>query len=257
MIRNDNAPVQGASSVHTLRDGSEHTQSIAPHPAPLTTPVTICGDLFITKTQLRDTIRERIATAPIGRPLTGQLSEFLCGVLQFHRRWPQKVGCGIRHLEIRRNRGKALGIWIVRMDGTEADISWVKVLSRPSARQDVLAAARDEIRYQSDRVLCDFFAESGRFCPVLGHEITQDDVHVHHAGVPFHKIVTNWLAREGLDYGDVITTDCEDGQYSRFADPDLAGRWRQYHQYHANLQVVSKIANLGVLTKIQRTGGAV
>jgi len=67
-------------------------------------------------------------------------TEFMRKVFSHHYEWIDKQGCGVHHLEVR-NNGTTRGFWIVRIDGSAIDISWVVALrdnGRPSDKDNAV-----------------------------------------------------------------------------------------------------------------------
>lgn len=198
-----------------------------------------------TKAELEGKIRGRINSATIGEPLPADAQAWFERILSHHYQYAAKVGCGIRHLEVRINpawSGPTRGLWIIRADGTEIDISWVVALSpggRPDAKSCVSQAARCEIAPEIHA-----FHEHGPVgdCPICGATMARGiGLHVDHL-VPFTMVLRDFLDFEGLDYSDVELED--KGLEAWFKNRDLATRWREYHTLFADLRLVHASCNL-------------
>jgi hypothetical protein len=198
-----------------------------------------------TKTEVRDKIREFVNGYPFNTPIGRDDQAWLDMVLRLHYQYAAKVGAGIRHLEVRRNanhNGSTRGLWIVRVDGTEIDISWVVALmpgGRPKPKHDVSAAARYEIHPQIHHHHAQGPCGS---CPLCDLPMQRRvNVHVDHA-VPFDSLMDSFLANRGLDYADIEIEDL--GLDSRFADRALAQTWQAHHQAKAQLRLTHAACNL-------------
>ena len=166
-------------------------------------------------------------------------------VLKHHYQYKAKIGCGLKHFEIRTNYGDfkpTRGFWIVRTDGTSIDISWPTAMQphgRPSPQNDVSYSARFEIKNQIDAHhkggICNL-------CPLCDREMERGvNLHVDHA-VPFKQLLADFLHSKSLTYEQVAIEDL--GLSSRFADHGLGAEWQTYHQSHASLRLTHGKCNL-------------
>lgn len=198
-----------------------------------------------TKADVAKRIRDIVAGYPLATPISASDQVWLEKVLRHHYEYQTKVGCGLRHIEIRMNpgwTGPTRGLWLVRTDDSEIDISWVVALmpdGRPAVKHDVATAARHEVVSQIHT-----FHREGEcdLCPLCGSEMTRGlFVHVDHE-VPFADLLEAFLRDRTLDYADV---DIEDlGVSCRFRDRTLAQAWQDHHAQVARLRLTHKQCNL-------------
>jgi hypothetical protein len=80
-------------------------------------------------------------------------------------------------------------------------------------------------------------AQSMLKCPLSGVSLMSTASHVDHV-VPFSRLVDQFLALYDLD---LCKIKCNS---KRIYDPDVVPNWQQYHEQHAQLQLVSAKANL-------------
>jgi Protein of unknown function (DUF3223) len=153
----------------------------------------------------------------------------LRALLQGHRHWDRKVGCGIASFEVRPAAYGNRCFWIVRTDGKETDISFVQALSPTSQKQDVQRAMRAAVEDQ-----CAEFR--------LAHNVPAG-WHVDHV-VPLDKLTAEYLAAAGLTW-DAVPIESDDGDVgSRITDLAFVSEWQRWHRAHAQLQGLPAAENL-------------
>ena len=198
-----------------------------------------------TQKEVIQKIHEIIDTTEMYTPLDHGLF-FLLQVLKHHRYYESKVGVGIKHLEIRWNQndcGKLTkGLWIIRTDSTEIDISWRQALlpnGEPSLKEMVSSAARYETRAQIDLF---YRNESRSVCELCHKHISQyDEIHVDHIQV-FEQLFSNFLDTVHMTYSDIKIHHL--GLDNEFVDRHIALLWSQYHMKYATLRIVHSKCNL-------------
>jgi hypothetical protein len=140
---------------------------------------------------------------------------------------------------------------IVRPDGSVNDFSYLKCISPPKNRHfvDVIWAMRCDVIEQT-RSFHDaaFKGNSTVRCGITGLPIKRKGSHVDHAPpLTFQVLAFNFLKEVGLRIEEVAVTAV--GRLNTcaakyLADRDLALKWQEYHQSHADLRITSKAANL-------------
>ena len=207
----------------------------------------VCGKTYRTKGELVEAIRALNNKAELNEPLCTLDREWLIDILKHHHDWAAKRGAGVKHIEVRMNpshTGSTRGLWIVRLDGSEVDISWVVALKpggRSSAKDNVCAAARREV---FEQVLATRAAQTGDACPICGEPLLLK-THVDHAApFTFDNLITTFLAGMGLAWGDVGVDDF--GVYSMLSDRALAEQWKDYHARYAVMRLIHKHENLSL-----------
>jgi len=191
-------------------------------------------------------IRSIVKSYEINTPINDNDTEFLLKVLRHHHRFDQKIGVGMKHLEVRINpswNGPTNGLWIVRTDGTENDISWTTALQpdgKPTPKEEASSAARDEISSQIHD-----FHDTGdcSICEICHKNMTRGDgLHVDHIK-PFQDLFLEFLKSLEMTYHDITTEDL--GVESQFLDRELALKWYDFHLKHSTLRLVHNKCNLG------------
>jgi hypothetical protein len=198
-----------------------------------------------TKKEVEDKIRYIVQSTPLNTPIDNSNTEFILKVLSHHHQFRQKCGVGITHLEIRTNpswNGPTQGIWFIRKDGSEVDISWVTSLKpdgKPSLKEDISNAARYEIASQIHE-----FHDNGdcHICNLCNRMMVRHDrLHVDHIK-PFDELFSIFLALNNITYSNIETEDL--GVESQFKDRLLAIEWFKFHKENASLRLVHKKCNL-------------
>jgi hypothetical protein len=208
---------------------------------------------FKTKKALEDYIRAIVNSTPDNTPIPSPDHDFLVPFFQtLHNQWDVKKGLGVKHFEVRwvyTSQGKSRGVHIVRTDESVIDISWKRILEKPSHYADVLDAARLEVAAQRNDFSDAFFKGNKEpKCQVTQVPITKKESQVDHAAPLTHKaLVDAWLVAGGIATNDIKLEDL--GVESRFTDRALAEGWQQYHRENARLRVVHKIVNLSIANR--------
>ena len=205
----------------------------------------VLGQSYTTQDELKKVIQGICNNATLDQPMDIGLQILMIDLLQHHHEWTAKAGVGIKHLEVRINFGgykPTRGIWIVRTDASEIDISWTTVFKPgggASVKDNTAAAARREVMAQIVAVRAE---QEGGECPICG-ELLVTDLHVDHCPpITFDSLLAQWLARRKLSYGDIQIDD--KGIIALFVDRALAADWQNYHETHAQLRLIHAHENL-------------
>jgi hypothetical protein len=217
-------------------------------------PVTLGGKVFETKTQVTEYIKDIIANHPLG-PLSGEALAVVGELFSFHPDSETKIGPGIERIDLRLNRnfsGTAKGFWIVRVDGTETDISYKKCLDSERAyRNQFNHACRFAVKEHINAFKLEFFRVAVKpTCALTGDPITPENSHVDH--IPpytFKRIVESFIVLNALnvDVPGVCLSGVDGLMIPSFVDPVLRDKFVQYHNNLASLRVISAAANVGIV----------
>lgn len=206
----------------------------------------VLGTKFSTQAELKTRIREVVNRAEINKPLQEADAAFLTDVLRRHQRWEAKQGPGVKAIVVRMNPPPGFGhatrgLWLIRTDSVEMDISWYAPLERGGAlyaARGVALAARCEV---SDQTRAVFDRFRGTPCPVCGRPLMTG--HVDHVPpLTFIQLFSNWLTVEAIADTDIELSDI--GTTSLFADRLQAARWSDFHQANATLRLIHPEENL-------------
>lgn len=202
---------------------------------------------YPTKTAARSAVQSVLYRYGPGDTITdSDDQEFLADLVQLHPDAEGKIGLGIRNFEVRRN-WSTLGFWIIRIDGTETDFSFVKCLHAPSQEQLVRTALRyaviDQVVQFRDAALLTPIA-----CPITGESLDARNAHVDHYNPTFLDLAHMFVADRG-GYGQIGTSSADGRIGRRLVDTDLERAWQAFHRQNAHLRLVSVAANLGLLRR--------
>lgn len=195
------------------------------------------------KATLESVIRDVVSKYPDGVPLGVDDAEFIDAVLAHHYQYKAKVGCGLKHIEVRTVQGifgPTRCFWFVRTDSTEIDISWVVALKpggRPSAKDNAVSAARFEVAPQ----IRDFHNSTDATHCAICEKPLGNRRHADHV-VPFDTVFSDWLEILGLGYSDIEVED--NGLSGKFADPIMGEAWFRWHADNAVIRVVHPQCNM-------------
>lgn len=195
-----------------------------------------------------DRAREILNRATIGQPIAGDAESFLRDLVTLHPEAEDKIGCGIDRFEVRQNEWKGRTFWLVRLDGTETDFSFLKCLTPPTAEQDFAHACRccvvDQILAFKNAI---FDRSPSIECPVTGEALTRQTAHIDHAPPNTFRELVARFAAQIPDIRAAVKPTADGDLRTTFADPSVAARFSEFHRANATLRAVSRRANLSVL----------
>ena len=202
------------------------------------------GEIFPTKKALQERIRAIVNAAQLGVSLADKDTVFLLGVLVNHPEWVEKAGCGVLSVEVRMNVGAHYAnrwLWLVRVDGSEVDISWVVALESgaPTYRRLLADAARYAVvaQVRDARDAC----VGGR--AICGGALDETPHVDHRPPSTFSALLSTWAsARDTHLGGNVPLRDA--GTHSEFANEGDKTSWLDHHALFADLQVTHARCNL-------------
>jgi hypothetical protein len=173
-----------------------------------------------------------------------------------------KIGSGIASFERRRNIGAGYstpGFWVVRTDGSETDFSFYTAIEgRPKRQMQEFAdacraAVAGDLAEAKRRYFRSYRDEYGCVaCEVTGKLITAGEAHLDHAYPAFGHLVVMFRATQGWheDIPEGVLTPPRDRQTTtQFSDPQIAERFRAFHQNAALLRILDRGANLAQSAK--------
>ena len=178
----------------------------------------------------------------------------LSALLERHPEYKKKVGNGVDHFEVMKDKKHGSHCFrVVRADGSGSEFSYPCCITGkpPTRKQEVSRAFREVIRFDlykaRDKFIAEHADQDGLFtCAVTGERISRDDGHIdHRAPLTFEVIVTTFLESRGLSLDQVPITKGQDDQVSpEITDTNLAEEFRKYHAGIARLDFVKKNIHL-------------
>lgn len=154
-----------------------------------------------------------------------------------------KRGVGIAYWKVVRNadhnQGRALGFHLYRVDGTDDDFGYVKVIDKPSHRPRVRTALMNCVRDQQQEFRSSAFANPPVYDALDGSEIgdLRDAMVVHNN--PSWGLICDEVVAQFGGY-DAIKLEHRDGYYGGYpTDPGVESAIRALQeQYKAGLRIV-------------------
>jgi hypothetical protein len=166
---------------------------------------------------------------------------------------PSKIGCGISHFVTRENfanGGRTIGFWVVRIDQTETDFSFIKAVTLLPTNPDseFVDACRDSVREQISDAKDAEFATSSEAdvrlpCEITGEPLTNFAARLDYAPSEFRDIVWAFRVAEGWETAippGIVTKPADAQTTTTFVDIDAMVRFRQFHARHAQLRLIAK-----------------
>jgi hypothetical protein len=202
---------------------------------------------FASKAQAQSEFRRILNDNPDNTPLRGDDAD-LVALLIHEGRHPEtveKIGPGIAEVFVRRSGYNTRGFWLLRVDGSLVDFSYLTALDgAPSPERTARAALRFEI---ADQIIA--FRDSlmrgatgGPACELCAQPVTPDAVHVDHAEPTFDDMATQFAA--ALGGWQRLTVECVGATGRRLVDRGLAQVWRRYHAHTGRLRLTRARCNL-------------
>ena len=167
-----------------------------------------------------------------------------------HLRWKNKVGVGIDHIEVGPDGHYGKCFYIVRLDGTRTDISFVKSITPEEPIDYVKRACRTavegKIRELRESITLPYT------CPITGEIIwDMSNIHIDHFDLTFDELFNEWIKDKDINelYKKTLDSSKDNNTITYFDDEEINKDFYEFHNNHTHLRAVSKKANLGELKK--------
>lgn len=214
-------------------------------------------ELFKTKKALQEKVRKILWSYRDGDVVDMFDTPFLLALFMRHPSAEQKVGCGVAQIEVRRNPvyTNTQGFWIIRLDGTETDISYLECLTETPHHKRFERACRVAVEPSIIKFKQQAFdAAGGKLqCPFTGEWLTLAGAHADHvAPKTFRALLAEFVDLYGIDI-DKVTVNGRgaDGVVQDTLDStELERVWVQYHDANAVLRIISRTGNLSHAKKV-------
>ncbi len=178
-------------------------------------------------------------------------SKFLIeNVFNRHPNWVHKRGVGIKHIEVRNNKYNQKSFYIVRTDGSETDISFVKSITYPNKISRIMRACRTSVLPEILKIRNNI--KLPFVCPITGETINDKHlIHIDHYDLTFEDLFYKWLDGKNIDelYEKTLKSKEDNNIEPYFDDDEINKDFLEFHNNHTHLRVVSKTANLSILRK--------
>lgn len=207
----------------------------------------VIGDIqFRTKTAAKAEIRCRIGQYEAGDILSVADQVFFEELFKLHDEYVEKVGVGIKHIQVERDFHRNRCLYIHRTDGSEIDISWVHCVQPASTKTVVSAAFRRAVK---DRVMAFKSSQLSEVCrcPILNIPLDYENSHVAYTKNSFESLLDDFLGQAGVTFESIelINPSPDDSdQRGILKNPIIKEQWNQFYDSNARLTLMSAEANL-------------
>ena len=211
----------------------------------------LAGEQYETKQAAGERIRGILYAAPVGRPIVGRDGEVLRALLERHPRSVEKIGPGVLWFEVRMNpeHPSQRSFWLVRVDGTQSDWSYLRCLNLRDQRALVLEAMRAAVVEQILAFKNAQFEQGTVTCAITGEPVSRDNCHVDHAPPTFVALAETFAASYG-GFEEIRVSAGTDGAIGRrLTDEHQCHSWQYFHRQQARLRIVTRLANLSLLRR--------
>lgn len=213
-----------------------------------TAGIVVAGRPFRSQSALYEALQGVIAGTPRGGSVGVWERDLVLELLPYHQHADQKTGVGIVDVKVDRHSQYATHcLWLIRADGSRVDVSIKKLVAgrfaksvRPLDVQGILRRAVDPDRYayKQERRAANLMT-----CDLTEQALTWETAHVHH-NPPFQRLLSEWMAFEGLTYASFPFVPPDDVRPATCGDPELLERWVDYHRTHGRFFLVHQSVNV-------------
>lgn len=207
-------------------------------------PLVIGKEHFASREAAKVRVRKLIGAYEFGDFLGEDDLSFCMDLFKHHTQYTEKIGSGVRAIQVRRDEQGNRYFHIHRLDGTDVDISWVHCITPKKDATVVLEALRSAVKVQIQKAK-DEFVRSGAICPFYGVMLNHSNSHVDHSSPTFEEIVAMFLEHEHISLADIKVEEQQGNDFRGLpADYHLRGSWVDFHACKARLRLISSTANL-------------
>lgn len=166
---------------------------------------------------------------------------------------PSKIGVGVDRFETRMNvtnGGKNVGFWVVRVDGSETDFSFIRAVNEAPKRDEeqLTDACRATVYAELQSARIAYFAahsdQSGRVrCEVSGEPILEEESGFGYVGRGFSELVRDFASSQGWNGAvpeGVLSAPADAQTTTTFVSQAHAAAFRNFHRTSAVIRVVTK-----------------
>lgn len=212
-------------------------------------PITVGDRYFPSKTAAKEAMRDLMRRYRFGDRLDEEDKLFCLALFEHHSEHSQKVGRGIEHIEVRPDDQGNKYLHLLRVDGTDEDISWCHCISPKKEATVIYEALRSTVKDQIQEFK-DKQVKKGAVCPFRRMPLTLANSHVDHFNPTFEALVAEFFRRHdhALSYSDLAEQEGNDFR-GILKDQALLEAWRSFHLENANLRLISAAANLSEARK--------
>lgn len=202
----------------------------------------VIGDIqFRTKTAAKDEIRRRIGQYEAGDILSVADQIFFEELFKLHDEYSEKVGAGLKHIQVEMDLHGNRCLYIHRTDGAEIDISLVHCVQPASTKTVVSTAFRRAVKervmaFKSNQL------SGGCRCPILNILLEYANSHVAYTEYSFESLLDDFLSQTDVTFESIelINPKPDDSdQRGILKDLDVKAQWNRFHESNARLTLMS------------------
>lgn len=174
---------------------------------------------------------------------------------------PTKIGAGVDHFETRinfTNGGRSIGFWVVRIDTTETDFSFIRAVNEAPKREleQLVDACREAVFPEVRSAKSLYFAAHGNesfrvTCARTGDAISADECALEYVGTRFGQLVKAYANTHGWGTtvpAGVVSQPADAQTATTFVSREHEEGFRRFHRAEAKIRVVSKSARVSGLS---------
>lgn len=217
--------------------------------------LTLGGIVFKTKTAAMERVKRILHESPLNVPLSGEDLRIARSLLELHPNAQQKIGCGVRQIEVRRHNDFGPStpcMYAIREDGTVTDFSYIRCFDGDkSYRKKFLAACREAIKQHLDHFKTEFFRVAKKpTCQLTAEPLTPDNCHVDH--IPpyaFERIVESFAVLYSIDLNDpkLCVSDVDCFLIPTFSSALMRDNFIVFHNSLGQFRCISAAANTSLV----------
>jgi hypothetical protein len=204
--------------------------------------VTIGSEIFATKAAAVVRCREILWAYKPGDVVRPEHAVFLHDLIERHPDAERKIGCGVARFSVDQDSHNGQCFWLTRHDGSRTEFAFKWCITPQLPKQAFTIACRNGVLGQVLAFRDAAFNGSAQIpCAISGVLVSIADSHIDHTPPDtFASLRDRFISDCAIDWESVPLSGREDGcTYKQIADPEVLRLWREYHQEHARLRILS------------------
>tara|TARA_R110001606_G_C15086654_1_gene617937 strand:+ start:47 stop:658 length:612 start_codon:yes stop_codon:yes gene_type:complete len=173
---------------------------------------------------------------------------FLINIFKNHKEWGLKKGVGIKYIYVDKAKHKKSYnqkcFYIVRLDGTITDISYVKSIQHPSKFTEISKACRYAVNAEIENYRRNIKFGVSR-CAITKKLLEYDKTHIDHYDLDFKDLVKKWLISKDEESVFQLINKTRDLEFETyFTLKSLSECFLKFHNKNTHLRAITSHANL-------------
>lgn len=207
----------------------------------------------MTKKAIQDECKRILHSTKNGDLLNENDKEFMLNIFQNHPNWNLKKGVGIKAITTTlppppMNRYNCF--YLIRLDGSGTDISYLAALKGADVKNDLKSACREAICPIIGKFLNDNLILGKSRCAVTGELLKKGKYHVDHYDMKFEELYYEWIKNYDMNVLLGSISKSEDNNFrTYFTDEKIKKSFIEFHNANTHLRLVTQKVNLSLLKK--------